>query len=256
MYIYIDIYFDIVRFSLNLVKPFSPMKASWLLICSIFSITFLFPPHSHCSVVLVTDGLSVNKHVCWSSSEALAGLSLKTALPHGCAAKHMARRRTFTFPTLLPGLDLSASYESQVFMRKYFSRSFRTWRTGAAGHSQEVRGAACVWLTSAPALWAKADAALGRKSGEVLHMEGIIHDYSSINRRSGWKRICGLLCFVFTPLPLLSGWSSRYVSQLLCRIPSSACSPKLSVRGCCKGPPQNSGGTHGICACEMMCKQH
>lgn len=35
----------------------------------------------------------------------------------------------------------------------------------------------------------------------MLHMEGIIHDYSSINRERGWKRICAL-----TPswLPLFS----------------------------------------------------
>lgn len=31
-----------------------------------------------------------------------------------------------------------------------------------------------------------------RKSCKVLHMEGIIHDYSSINRKRGWSRICGL----------------------------------------------------------------
>ena len=31
-----------------------------------------------------------------------------------------------------------------------------------------------------------------RKSCNVLHMEGIIHDYSSINRKRGWSRICGL----------------------------------------------------------------
>lgn len=31
-----------------------------------------------------------------------------------------------------------------------------------------------------------------RKSCNVLHMEGIIHDYSSINRKREWSRICGL----------------------------------------------------------------
>lgn len=148
-----------------------------------------------------------------------------------CATKHVAHRRTFTFPASLPGLDLSAGSEARLFMRKYFLSGFRMWRTGAAGYSQDVRGAACVWLTSAPALWANADAALGRKSGEVLHMEGIIHDYSSINRRRGWKRICGLLCFVFTPLPLLSGWSPRYVSQLLCRISTFSFSLTLLLKG-------------------------
>lgn len=40
-----------------------------------------------------------------------------------------------------------------------------------------------------------------RKSCNVLHMEGIIHDYGSINRKRGRRRICGLtlppdlLCF-------------------------------------------------------------
>lgn len=54
-----------------------------------------------------------------------------------------------------------------------------------------------------------------RKSGEVLHMEGIIHDYSSINRRRGWKRICGrtpshpppLLCL--RSFPVFSDWFSH-----------------------------------------------
>lgn len=135
------------------------------------------------------------------------------------------RQNTWLTDTLLLFLPLCQGWiclrgpRRDCLWGNFFLRSFRTWRTGAAGYGQDVRGAGCVWLTLAPALWANTDAALGRKSGEVLHVEGIIHDYSSINRRRGWKRICGLLCFVFTPpFAPFSGWSPRYVSQLLCWI--------------------------------------
>lgn len=73
-----------------------------------------------------------------------------------------------------------------------------------------------VWLTWKLSERRPLAAVLWRKSGNVLHMEGIIHDYSSINRKRGWRQICGLTVLCFFPsllsFPLLS--SSHFVSQL------------------------------------------
>lgn len=43
----------------------------------------------------------------------------------------------------------------------------------------------------------------------MLHMEGVIHDYSSINRETGWKRIFALtLSLDLLSSPLLLKFSS------------------------------------------------
>lgn len=75
-----------------------------------------------------------------------------------------------------------------------------TWRKLAANRRfpNTERHSGCtggVWLTSTPQpepRQAPPAAGFSGKSGNVPHMEGIIHDYSSINRGRGWKRICAL----------------------------------------------------------------
>lgn len=117
-----------------------------------------------------------------------------------------------SFYFLPPGCIESVSVRQKpVFMRKHFHVAPEHW--GRLIYP----GCTCLVNLGAGTLSERRPPAVVfcRKSGEVLHMEGIIHDYSSINRRRGWKRICGrtpsypppLLCLHF--FPVFSGWFSH-----------------------------------------------
>ena len=106
---------------------------------------------------------------------------------------------------------------------EYFDVIYRhVWGCLAGDRGSKLIGVAgiyrrtCVWLTWKLSERRPPAAVLWRKSGNVLHVEGIIHDYSSINRKRGWRQIRGLTLLSFPPslpsLPLPS--SSHFVSQL------------------------------------------